>query len=388
MSDGQWLFIQAQDVWMFRDSKPFTAQQNFVARSHFPPNPQTMQGVIRTAYLESQNVNWQAYANGSADPTLYEKVGHGGIGGSGKATLGNLSISGPFIGIKSGDTVEPVFRAPLDLLHNSTSGAFAVLSPEKSETFYTNRSFDSWQPLGRSSNKEELQEAKNEERFREVNGWLSSQQFTEYLNGKSVSGSLLKDSDIFEYEDRIGLGLNYDRRAAQKGLLYRATFIRPCDDIGLLVRINQTLFEQPGTIRIGGETRSGKFEIKNDIAFPRVQASSRVKIVLLTPAYFTDGWQPHDQNWSKWVGSGGKLVSAVLGKPMGISGWDIANKRSKPLRHYVPAGSVYYFENAAVTDEPFTESPANEDDGLFGAMGFGTVAIGVWQFLADKQSGE
>jgi CRISPR-associated protein Cmr3 len=73
---------------------------------------------------------------------------------------------------------------------------------------------------------------------------------------------------------------------------------------------------------------------------------------------------------------GGTLVSAVIGKPLAISGWDVANKRPKPLRHYVPAGSVYYFENATWKDTQFTESP--EGEAQFSQMGFGCVGVGIY----------
>jgi CRISPR-associated protein Cmr3 len=100
-----------------------------------------------------------------------------------------------------------------------------------------------------------------------------------------------------------------------------------------------------------------------------------VKIVLLTPAYFSDGWQPERGDWSEWV-NGGKLVSVAVGKPHLISGWDVANNQPKPLRHYVPAGSVFFFEDAEVTNKPFTETPRDSLD--HGAMGFGAFAVGSW----------
>jgi len=48
----QWIFIKAHDVWMFRDSKPFTAGESFFARSMFPPQPGTTQGLIRSFHYE------------------------------------------------------------------------------------------------------------------------------------------------------------------------------------------------------------------------------------------------------------------------------------------------------------------------------------------------
>ncbi|HRF96638.1 MAG TPA: type III-B CRISPR module-associated Cmr3 family protein, partial [Aggregatilineales bacterium] len=120
MSD-QWVFIEAQDVWMFRDSKPFTAQQSFNARSQFPPNPQTMQGVIRSYYLESQGVDWTAYAQGTEKASLYKAVGSAGTkNGNYAPSMGDLQIQGPFIAKKDdAGNVELFVHAPFDLVYHA-----------------------------------------------------------------------------------------------------------------------------------------------------------------------------------------------------------------------------------------------------------------------------
>lgn len=364
--NGQWVFIQAQDVWMFRDSKPFTAQQSFVARSQFPPNPQTMQGMIRTHYLESQAVDWRAYAAGDERDELYAAVGHAGIKGT-PPTLGNLQITGPFVAIENGqDKIQRLLPAPLDLLFNAETGELSTLTPLAERAFFTNLPFDSWQPLTQTPG------------AKPVEGWLDEDQFSDYLNKRPVRGGLRKNKEVFEFEDRIGLGMDHRRRAAQEGLLYRARFIRPHNDIGLLMHVNQALLSDSGFIRVGGESRSARFRILKNYNLPKPPASGRIKIVLLTPAYFSDGWRPEgadSERWTSWVGRG-QLVSSVIGKPITISGWDIANNRSKPLRHFVPAGSVYYFDSADYQSQPFTETPPGEPD--FGSMGFGSIAVGIW----------
>ncbi len=366
---GQWLFIQAQDVWMFRDSKPFNAQQNFVAHSQFPPNPQTMQGIIRTHYLESQGVDWKAYAAGREREALYTAVGRP-QGDNQPPSLGELRIQGPFVAQKDSENKEsPIQRllpAPVDLLYNSETKQFATMTLRGAAQFATSGVPSNWQPVFHP----------DKEGFAPAPGWLTEKQFSDYLKNGLATGELYER--VFEYEDRIGLGMSHARRAAETSLLYRARFVRPHPGVGLLVQVNQTLFQAGGYLRIGGESRAAHFELLNNYPLPENHTRGNLKVVLLTPAYFDGGWQP-TAGWSQWMG-GGSLVSAIVGKPMAISGWDVANKRSKPLRHYVPVGSVYYFENARYTDEPFTQTPANrgypEPD--FGAMGFGCVAVGSW----------
>ncbi len=357
---GQWIFIQPQDVLMFRDSKPFSAQQNFVARSQFPPNPQTMQGVIRTHYLESQGVNWKDYAAGRERHSIYDAVGHAGFADQ-RPSLGALKIMGPFVAEDHDNGVELLVHAPLDLVFDEEMQEFATLKPADVVDFQTNQPFLDWKPLIQP------------EGYKPLEKWLSQSQFENYLSAKEITGKLRED--VFDYEDRMGLGMNHQRRSHAEGLLYRARFVRSHEHVGLLVHLNQPLLAESGFIRIGGESRSAKFNVVNGFAMPNVNHTGRFKIVLLTPAYFREGYRPENGDWSPWVGEG-KLVSAVVGKPLAISGWDVAHNRPKPLRHFVPAGSVYYFEGGHVSDNPFTETPPDTAD--FAAMGFGCIAIGTW----------
>lgn len=369
---SQWVFIEASDVWLFRDNKPFTAQQNFVARGQFPPTPMTTQGAVRTAYLEyalrSEKRSWSDYRDGKVSEAIKQAVGH-----PGSKTLGALSLRGPFVARRNGTSVERLIRAPLDLLQKSSTHedekapAYRLLTPTNGYDFYTDVPFMGWRPLSGGG-----------EGYKEAHGWLTEAQFENYLR-RNVSDllDLTNDDSVFKIEDRVGLALDYGRRANAEGMFYRAEFIRPCDDVGLVLQTNEKMFPAvSGYINIGGESRSGRYEVLKEGLEPFPQTGKgNVRIVLLTPAYFSGGWQPQDGDWSTWVG-GGELVSLVVGKAHPISGWDVANNQPKPLRNYLPTGSVFFFENADVSGIPFTETPPDSPD--HGAMGFGTFAVGSW----------
>lgn len=362
---GQWIFIQAHDVWMFRDSKPFTAQQTFNAKSQFPPNPQTMQGVIRSHYLEAQGVDWHAYAQGTADASLYKMVGSAKTkNGQYTASMGDLHIRGPYLARQSTDGFEQVIPAPLDLVYHAVDNKYELLSLTN-KAFLTGGVSDNWKPLHAPTGYKHRDDV-----------WLSQSQFMTYLNGDVPTGDFICQDDLFTYEDRIGLSLDYGRRANRDEHLYRAKFVRPQDNVGVLVHINQDFFAGNGYVRIGGESRSGRYQVIDKFSPPTNITSGNLKVVLMTPAYFSGGWQPQNADWSHWIGQG-RLVSAVIGKPLAISGWDVAHNRPKPLRHYVPTGSVYYFENAEWQGKPFTESPIGEAE--FDQMGFGCVAVGTYK---------
>jgi CRISPR-associated protein Cmr3 len=206
--------------------------------------------------------------------------------------------------------------------------------------------------------------------------WLSETAFSAYLNGQLFEAT--SQGELFRFEDRVGLGIDHERRKNAEGLFYRAKFVRPAADVGLLVHTNLDVFHgSSGTVGVGGESRMGDYQVV-DYALPKQSAQGRVKVILLTPAYFTGGFQPANGDWSAWLGQNAKLVSYSVGKPLAISGWDVANKRPKPLRHFVPAGSVFYFEDAVWQEQPFTE---NADSAPYSVMGFGATAVTGWNTL-------
>lgn len=371
----EWLFIEANDVLMFRDSKPFVAGQNFVARSMFPPTPRTMQGVIRTHYLELQGVDWADYKERKVNPKILKAIG-------GPDDLGELRLQGPFVGRESSNgKIERLIRAPLDLLQrkgDDSAQSLVVLAPESKPSFETNAPFEGWRALrGPDAGSPE---------YEEVAGWLDDASLQNYLAGKlpariiKDTGDGDKDPGVFDREERVGLGLDYGRRTGKQSLFYHAHFVRPRCGVGLLVEVNQGLFPPAGgVIAIGGEGRMGCYRRVSYTPVSSPVKGGRIKIVLLTPAYFSGGWQPRNGDWSPWLGKNARLISMAIGKPLLISGWDLANSKSRPLHHYLPAGSVFYFEDAEPPREtPFTETPPDSADA--GAMGFGAFVAANWNY--------
>jgi CRISPR-associated protein Cmr3 len=359
-----WLSIEATDVWMFRDSKPFSAGQNFVARSMFPPSPQTMQGILRSAYLETRGVDWRAYASGRERQDLYDDVGDA-------STLGQLRLHGPHLARSAAnDSIERMLPAPRDLLWSAAKSAYQLMAPGKLQAV-TDEPFNGWQPTLRPP---------GSEGFSELEGhWLSEEQFSAYLTGRAsdITGAPTPAEHLFDFEERPGLGLSRERRTAdtEAGLYYRARFVRPAAETRLLVGASLEMFQKAHTVRMGGEGRTGTITPVNYQPSSASTQRGDVRIVLLTPAWFDGGWGPASGDWSPWVGSG-ELVSFVAGRPTLLSGWNLAAGKPRPLRAFVPAGSVYTFRNAALTSRHFTQSPTGEAD--FEAIGFGVFAAGNW----------
>lgn len=372
----RWYFIEANDVLMFRDSRRFTAGTNFTARSMFPPNPRTVYGMLRTHLIEVLgNGDFAAFKDGRLGD-LHRVLGT-------PQQAGTLRLHGVYLAKRDNQQANFFVRPPLDLLRQKSkepvpmgsapSLQIAKVQPIGSD-FVTDLPFNDWQPL--------LAEGQ----VSEVDGWLDSTGFDLYLDDKTTS-NVTKDEDLFEREMHTGLGMDHSVRRGKDSLFYQAEYIRLRKDVGLLIGISgdDGKMPQSGMINIGGEGRTAFYQTVQVKTEPtRVSATSgRVKIVLLTPAYFSGGWQPQSNeqprssDWSPWVGAG-KLVSLAIGKPQIISGWDLVNKRPRPVRHFLPAGSVFYFENAAIPSgvQTFTETPNGDLD--YGTMGFGAFAATSW----------
>lgn len=123
----------------------------------------------------------------------------------------------------------------------------------------------------------------------------------------------------------------------------------------------------------------------------------RARIVLLTPAYFTDGALPAWRREPKWRAVPKVKVTlraACVGRPEVVSGWGLGKRGGpKPSRRLAPAGSVY-FVTIEAPDDRYVErwcdavwlSPVNdrEKDARNLASpqpdrdGFGLAALGVW----------
>jgi CRISPR-associated protein Cmr3 len=118
------------------------------------------------------------------------------------------------------------------------------------------------------------------------------------------------------------------------------------------------------------------------------RGSSGIRLVVVTPACFADGWLPDGLKRDDEVirghlpGIEAELVlrAAIVNRPIHVSGWDMAANRPKSVSRMVPSGSVYFL--------------ARNDGGRFGEVearalwlaalgsrteeGYGRVVPGVW----------
>lgn len=376
-----WIFIEAEDVWFFRDTRAFGRGEEHLAHCTFPPFPATVAGALRSRVISSYP-NWdQARFNQGMDPTLYARIGK-------VDDLGpNFRIRGPFLAAQTAGQVACYCPMPADCyLEDASLLRFGSYKPAHipglKANFPGNELFPLWPPAG--------------ERKDAVEGsyWLSQSGFRFYQSGGPFSAR--EENNFFVYEHRSGIGRDPFTRTAKDKMLYTISLVSLQQNTGLLLWVNDAVQLPPsGMLSLGGEGRAARYKtIPEDQVHPMPMVctvgKTRVKLVLLTPAYFKHNfkrdWRPSDSDWSVFgLPAGAKLRAVAVGRPQLVNGWDIANNSAKPLRWFVPAGSVFYFE----WDQPllvdlkpeqicFTESP--DLTANYPGLGMGQIALALWDW--------
>lgn len=309
------LEIKAIDTLFFKDGKPFSMGEETWAKGVFPPYPSTLFGLLNSIIV-SNDLSQLSELKKSSDL----KTG--------------LEITGYLLVLDG----KAAFHPPLDLY---------AKKGEKLETAYALSLLPRPDNLVSEYNYPYLMRTSQQIKTEDVKGkiLLDMDSFNGWLNGtfQKFNSSLL--SDYMEEEPKVGIGRDFDTRTASEGLLYRVAMKRLEGRNGKLsILIKYTLPDKLGNglSRFGAENKAveyvnGKFP---NIPFPASLSDNRFKIYLATPAIFEEGAYP-----KKWFEEFGlKLLTASIGKPEAIGGFDIVARRPKVMRKAVPAGSVYYVQ--------------------------------------------
>lgn len=337
------LFVEPNDVLMFRDGKPFSGGDDHFARGTCPPPPSTIYGALRSHILSLKCPEFDSFA-ASAQNNLAEEVTRE-IGTP--QTHGTLKLGQCLLAWREGSTVQPIYPLPRDVsqIKGGSNKTMFVLKPKDLRKEYVKTDLPEglhhmWYPT--------------EDALEQSSGYLSQSQMERYLSGGTPE-SFVEQRDIFDLEDRTGIRKSRSSRSVITGGLYSVGYFRFRKDAGFALEIDGTnTLPEKGIIRLGGDHRSAYYfrsswsdiseeKIKNLIA-----ANNLFKIVLISPAFFTGGWLPSSIDIKTMVGQINgidvRMIGACVGKPIGIGGFDIVKKIPKIMRKAVPSGSVYLFE--------------------------------------------
>ncbi|MBM4330706.1 MAG: type III-B CRISPR module-associated protein Cmr3 [Deltaproteobacteria bacterium] len=388
------IFIQPTDVLMFRDGKPFSAGDDHLARSIvFPPPPTTFYGALRSKILSEvfpEYKTYGAFREGQKIPKQAELVVNE-IGTPDKAT-GSLRISSFLLGKKNKDGIEPYFPMPKDMakVKGQEKTKLQLLAPLRGLPATSNAPAG-FIPLW----------CRTENALERVDGFLNLQQMQHYLYGethnqnwdKLFEGETIKS--LYMKEVRTGIGKGRESRTVSEGALYSVEYFRLADGIGFLLAIDGTqLLPKEGKqlLRLGGDWRSAYYEKVADFILEtnrikeKIESTRRFKVILTTPAIFKNGWLP---SWvdvktmeGERTGLKFKIVSAAVGKPVGIGGFNLVERKPKTMKKAVPAGSVFFFElvkgDAEELFSTFYRQSISDENA---EAGLGLILIGGWNYV-------
>lgn len=379
-----WLFLEALDVWMFRDGKPFNAGEGHLANTLFPPSAHTIQGALRTFILDVLNINPKTYITGQAPTEVYTLLGNPY---ENKNLLGQMQLYGPFVAKQYRDQEGKVtnYERYIPLPQDITASKNVDLRFANTQ-LQTLKPEDATEAIEVQNRHLRVLNVKADDEAPE-NFWIAEHQFADYLDGKELAvGDCEREENLFIREYRSGNALRYDKRRvrSEEGMLYSASFIRPQSDVGLLIWVSDAIADvlpKSGCFRMGGEGRSTRYTklethpigLQSPLKYDWRSDKQRLKIVFLTPSYFSRGWLPELQWFTDF------LVAAALGRYTTIGGWDLRLNQPRPIRRYISAGSVYYFEfpdeqrphGLQLLEVPKDELPLQQ-------LGYGHIAVGIW----------
>lgn len=245
----------------------------------------------------------------------------------------------------------------------------------------------------------------------EIPAWWPVDKYVDWLLGETVpfNASFLK-SPVQEIRDHVKL--DPDLGAAAEGQIFstaglnvshmprfdakkEARFEDRFAEISLSVRVNHgdSFLEVNNGFNLwhplGGERRLVHWRQESseitgwscrDPIRNALQATTKVRMILVTPAIFKHGWKPDLEN-GPLKDCDLTLVGASIGRWKAVSGWSLAPPRGpKAIRRMVPAGSVFFFEVKQGTAEKFAERwlESVSDNEQEQRDGFGLAIWGTW----------
>jgi len=363
------LFIEPIDVLMFRAERPFIARETHIAKTGVI-SPLTFEGAIKSKIFSEfcrrkglSSRDFQRMRGREETPEDFERTKEEliesvrqkmedkevkelleVIGYSPLELPSKLNVLGVFFAKKKENEFMEYFPIPNDIVkEDRKDGNIVKLQLKEGLRF-------GWMGREIRVGTASYSQVENRDYLIDFNG------LREYLDGGcpkpmeiEYRGERLRKP--YFKEIRPGIELERDRKKTVEGALYTAEFLRLIENWGFVVwyECAGDLLPDEGLIRLGGEGRGAIFRKIKDIGMDwsdlikRINEDKKFKLYIATPSYL-DGCVPPEDRLEEVLGVKLKLAAAFPGKPVYVSGYDFALNTEKPLRRWVNAGAVYYYE--------------------------------------------
>lgn len=351
-------FIEPLDVLFLRGNKLFGAPGSH-GEGLIPPWPSVAAGAIRSQLLARDGVDLKAYAEGKVDhPDL------GRPGSPGRFELCGFGVAR----IDPQGRLSPLQALPADLVVEAEH-------PGDRSSWQVRRMLPAApaQGLASSAALPLLPVLPQPRRLKARSGlWLTAQGWQRYLQGGLPQpDELVKASELWQIDERVGIGMDAERRAAADSQLYTVQAIALRPGVGFLVRSRGATLPEASSLRFGGDGRGAALRqppggtLWPEPDWDALARAGRCRLVLTTPGLFAGGWRlPGMQADGRVVlpGLTARCVSAAVPRAEVISGWDLANKGPRAAQRAAPTGSVYWLDELETTADALRKLA---DDGLW-----------------------
>lgn len=342
------IFIEPLDVLYLRGNKLFGEAGSY-GEALLPPWPSVVAGAIRSRMLADAQLDLAAFGR--------NEITHPELGSPEQP--GSFRITGFHLARRqSNGQMENLYPLPSDLLvleNDAKAIIVRKLSPvdQPKNGIQTSALFDMLPVLAESKRSKPL-----------AGYWLNDEGWQTYLRGQvPTSKHLVKTTELWSYDQRVGVGLNVDTRHAEEGHLFSMQAVAFKPDVGFVCKVTGATPPECGILRFGGDGRAAAVSaipaVKPAIDIDNILQSRRCRLILTTPGIFTQGWLP---NGGKQAANGeilfdlhgvtGKIRCASVPRAEVISGWNMAKSEPKPAQRVAPTGSVYWLMlDATVTEK-------------------------------------
>jgi CRISPR-associated protein Cmr3 len=392
MSTVETRFLEPLDVLFLRGNKLFGDPGSF-GESLVPPWPSVAAGALRSRMLADDRVDLAAFAHCGVDhPTLGTPKRPGAFA----VTAFHLARR------RNDDSVEVLIQPPADLVvvedadGNATAHSLNP-TPPAGEGLLSSAPFALLPVLA------------ERERSKPASGyWLTESGWRKHLADESPEAAdLVKTSELWSLDHRVGVGLDATTRRAADGRLFSVQAVAMKAGVGFLAAVTGAIPPKDGTVRLGGDGRAAAIRPVT-ISLPSadyeaIAQARKCRLILATPGLFGSprpqagegekaGWLPTGTTQEAdgtyrfdLHGVTGRVVCAAIPRAEVVSGWDLARWQPKPAQRAAPAGSVYWLDDLDATAEALRKLA---DAGLWGeacedaqrrAEGFNRIWLAAWK---------
>ncbi|MDG4605631.1 MAG: type III-B CRISPR module-associated Cmr3 family protein, partial [Candidatus Contendobacter sp.] len=305
----EYRFIEPLDVLYLRGNKLFDGAGAHGA-ALMPPWPSLAAGALRSRMLADAGADIAAFVRGVplADSRLAEALGTPDQPGGFRVAVFTLAR-------RVGDAIDPCFPLPADAV---------VTDKELNDASYLTPTAVAG-ALRSSAAFAKLPILRTAKPAKPIGGlWLNGAGWRAYLNGERLtSDHLLRTSELWQTDPRLGIALESGRGTVQTGMLYTAETValrrtgmlytaetvalrrtgrdaatgKDYHDVGLFVGVDGAdgLIPQDGLLRFGGDGRGAAVTpcsvLPPEPDWPRIEREQRFRLILATPGLFERGWR-------------------------------------------------------------------------------------------------